>query len=73
MAGFGRREIELMQALCIYNRYIECYSVLTTLIFNTNCCEHRSIHKELLEERTKSNKNEVSPDNLFLISLVQMA
>ena len=27
MAGFGRREIELMQALCIYNRYIECYSV----------------------------------------------
>ena len=28
MAGFGRREIELMQSLCIYNRYIECYSVL---------------------------------------------
>ena len=27
MAGFGRREIELMQALCIYNIYIEYYSV----------------------------------------------
>ena len=30
MAGFGRGEIEYMQALCIYNRYIECYSVYTT-------------------------------------------
>ena len=28
MAGFGRREIEHMQALCIYNRYIESYSVV---------------------------------------------
>ena len=28
MAGFGRREIEYMQALCIYNRYIDCYSVV---------------------------------------------
>ena len=28
MAGFGRREIEYMQSLCIYNRYIECYSVV---------------------------------------------
>ena len=28
MAGFGRREIELMQALCIYNIYIEYYSVV---------------------------------------------
>ena len=27
MAGFGRREIELMQALCIYDIYIEYYSV----------------------------------------------
>ena len=27
MAGFGRREIEYMQALCTYNKYIECYSV----------------------------------------------
>ena len=27
MAGFGRREIEYMQALCIYNKYLECYSV----------------------------------------------
>ena len=27
MAGFGRREIELMQALCIYNIYKEYYSV----------------------------------------------
>ena len=32
MAGFGRREIEYMQALCIYNKYIECYSVLSTLL-----------------------------------------
>ena len=31
MAGFGRREIEHMQALCIYNRYIECYSVSNTM------------------------------------------
>ena len=28
MAGFGRREIKYMQALCIYNIYIECYSVI---------------------------------------------
>ena len=28
MAGFGRREIEYMQALYIYNKYIESYSVL---------------------------------------------
>ena len=28
MAGFGRREIEYMQALCIYNIYIEYYSVI---------------------------------------------
>ena len=27
MAGFGRREIELMQALCIYDIYIEYYSM----------------------------------------------
>ena len=27
MTGFGRREIELMQALCIYDIYIEYYSV----------------------------------------------
>ena len=27
MAGFGRREIEYMQDLCIYNKYTECYSV----------------------------------------------
>ena len=27
MAGFGRREIEYMHALCIYSKYIECYSV----------------------------------------------
>ena len=27
MAGFGRREIEYMQALCIYKIYIEYYSV----------------------------------------------
>ena len=33
MAGFGRREIELMQALCIYNRYIECYSVVHPMIW----------------------------------------
>ena len=32
MAGFGRREIEHMQALCIYNRYIECYSVVLPFI-----------------------------------------
>ena len=31
MAGFERREIEYMQALCIYNKYIECYSVKTSL------------------------------------------
>ena len=31
MAGFGRREIELMQALCIYNIYKEYYSVPFTL------------------------------------------
>ena len=30
MAGFGRREIDFIQALCIYNRYIECYSVVVT-------------------------------------------
>ena len=30
MAGFGRREIEYMQAICIYNKYIECYSVHAT-------------------------------------------
>ena len=30
MAGFGRREIEHMQALCIYNKCIECYSVVFT-------------------------------------------
>ena len=29
MAGFGRREIEYMQGLCIYYMYIECYSVVT--------------------------------------------
>ena len=28
MAGFGRREIEYMQALCIHNKYIEYYSVI---------------------------------------------
>ena len=28
MAGFGTREIECMQAVCIYNIYIECYSVV---------------------------------------------
>ena len=28
MSGFGRMEIELMQALCIYNIYIEYYSVV---------------------------------------------
>ena len=28
MAGFGSREIEYMQALCIYNIYIEGYSVV---------------------------------------------
>ena len=27
MAGFGRRDIEYMQALCIHKIYIECYSV----------------------------------------------
>ena len=27
MTGFGRREIEYMKALFIYNKYIECYSV----------------------------------------------
>ena len=32
MAGFGRREIEYMQALCIYNKYIECYSVKKTVL-----------------------------------------
>ena len=31
MAGFGRREIEYMHALCIYNKYIEFYSVIATL------------------------------------------
>ena len=30
MAGFGRREIEYMQALCIFNIYIEYYSVDNT-------------------------------------------
>ena len=35
MAGFGRREIELMQALCIYNIYIEYYSIIATRIGNT--------------------------------------
>ena len=30
MTGFGRRDIEYMQALCIYNKYIECYSVVRT-------------------------------------------
>ena len=33
MAGFARREIEYMQALCIYNIYIEYYSVSIPLIF----------------------------------------
>ena len=28
----ARTEIELMQALCIYNRYIECYSVVWSLL-----------------------------------------
>ena len=27
MAGFGRRKIKYMQALCIHNIYIKCYSV----------------------------------------------
>ena len=31
MPGFGRRKIELMQALCIYNIYIEYYSVIAGL------------------------------------------
>ena len=32
MAGFGRREIEYMQALCIYNKcIIECYTVYHSL------------------------------------------
>jgi len=36
MAGFGRREIELMQALCIYNIHIEYYSVVINyLVFRT--------------------------------------
>ena len=30
MAGFGRREIKYMQALCIYDIYIEYYSVYVT-------------------------------------------
>ena len=34
IAGFGRREIELIQALCIYNIYIEYYSVGKTLKIN---------------------------------------
>ena len=34
MAGFGRREIELMQALCIYNIYIEYYSVTMVLMLD---------------------------------------
>ena len=27
MAGFGRRDIDYMQALCIYNIHIDCYAV----------------------------------------------
>ena len=35
MTGFGRRDIEDMQALCIYNIYIECYSLFLSL--NRKC------------------------------------
>ena len=40
MAGFGRREIEYMQALCIYNIYIEYYSVMLTLRALLVFCPH---------------------------------
>ena len=33
MAGFGRREIEYIQALCIYNKYKECYSVIISIFY----------------------------------------
>ena len=39
MAGFGRREIEYMQALCIYNIYIEYYSVNITHLQSRVLCE----------------------------------
>ena len=36
MAGFGRREIEYMQALSIYEKYTECYSVIPIHDTNSN-------------------------------------
>ena len=57
MADFGRREIEYMQALCIYNKYIECYSVGRTVRYHQKTgsgggenLTHKCMQKNLVKE-----------------------
>ena len=60
VAGFGRREIELMQALCIYNIYIEYYSVGFTVKKNSKLLLKTQIMKVLLNfvlRKTLRNRN----------------
>ena len=51
MAGFGRREIEYMQALCIFNKYIEFYSVVRCICIVINKGLLKKFKSKVREER----------------------
>ena len=64
MAGFRRREIEYMQALCIYDIYIECYSV-SVIIYPISLCAQKSHAYHVIMVLQKNNTNIIFHEQIF--------